>query len=245
MSGDKEFFADRLPKAVLEWFGRDVANDERYIFPIGETSPIGWGVVEDLFSYSDDVSSLFDDRGFFHIGSNIYGSSVCISLRKIDFGKVYYFDNEHRSSWEDSVFESFDSLDSDVAEYLEKRKAGKLGSGISGEDDYYFVAASLGEFFECCVVDSLEGSFELSSDEDSVYRAIENFDSDFLLRLVKGNPGWRNQFGATASELAAAEGYFNSLKLLVENGAGTDKCLRFARNNDQKDIVEYLLSRGV
>ncbi|MCP4326543.1 MAG: SMI1/KNR4 family protein [Alteromonadales bacterium] len=235
-----------LPKDYLDWLNRtSKESDARCTFPIGEVSPLEKGVVEDFISIADDVLSRFDgDNLLLHFGSNIYGSTVCLSLNKNDYGYIYYYDNEERLFWGKSNFERFNPMPSQISDFLEARENEELSQNKLSLKNYYHVANSLKGFFAICTEYQLD-EYEDTDNENELYDALENCNELFLSELIVKNPEWKNEFGITLTQICACDGLLDSLTFLVEKGVSTEKCLKFSRSNNQKKIEEYLLLNNI
>ncbi|MBF8999696.1 hypothetical protein [Vibrio nitrifigilis] len=224
-------------KENLKRYGRNV-----FYFPINELSPFDEGVVEDFY-LDNEVDYIDSDKGFVFIGSNIFGSGVCVSIKNNDFGHVYYYDNEYRASWDNEQFERFGNKNEKINNYIKNRS--KLNNK-SGFDDYYYIADSLSEFFQLCKIYEGDNSSTIDDESDeSIYEAIENCDINYLGEFLKANPRWKSKFDFTLAEIASSTGKLDTLKYLLEQGASPGRCLKFARNNNKLDIVDYLTSIGI
>ena len=86
------------------------------------------------------------------IGDNQMGAMFWLMCTGQNAGCVYMHDQEQRSEWPDEQFaEWFPSLSSDIKEYLELRKQGKLPKKPTGFEHVYLLSKTFTEF-----IDSLE-----------------------------------------------------------------------------------------
>jgi len=248
---DKNVLIDMLPQDFIVWLNRvseEEAVEEDYCshFPIGELSPLEVGDITRFVTKGDDLITKFDNNNLlFHFGSNFWGSTVCMSLHKNDYGYIYYHDNEEKRLWSRSAFESYITLPSNVPAYLDARENNTLPKNILGLDDFYYVADSFEDFLSICEDYTLDDDEEPSEEDKLIIAALENCNKQFLVNFIRKQPEWENENGMSLAMLCSAIGFLDSLKFLIERGVNTNKCLFCSRSNKQKQIEEYLLSVGV
>lgn len=248
ISSQKELF-EKLPDEFCAWLKRLSKKDDfRCTFPINEVSPLEKGIVEDFIFSKDDVFSQFDPvKMLVHFGSNIYGSTVCISLNMNDYGYIYYYDNEERLFWPTKTFESFSAVAPQIKFFLEARDRGELPENELGQKNFYRVAKSFKQFLAVCSVYQLNDGVDddFTDEEKFIYDALDNFDVQTIKEFVLTHPNWKNEYGDSLTQICAADGLLEPLKLLVSQGESVEGCMKFARNNKQKEIEEYLISKRI
>ena len=75
------------------------------------------------------------------------GNCLYISLRKVDFGSIYFLDYQQRECWDDEQFYSmFENLAPDIEGYLDRRRNGLVPEQDVEMSSVFVVAASVDDF---------------------------------------------------------------------------------------------------
>lgn len=162
MNVTKESLISLFPQEFLIWMSRDTKKyDSRCTFPIEEISPFSEGIIEDFVNIDDDILLKYDnEKNILHFGSNIYGSTVCISLGDKNYGFIFYYDNEERCLWSDEQFSFIKTKPKNLQKYLEMRSKEQSQSKSLALSSYYLVASNFNEFQSKCVSYNLDESSE-------------------------------------------------------------------------------------
>jgi hypothetical protein len=251
MNVTKESLISLFPQEFLIWMSRDTKKyDSRCTFPIEEISPFSEGIIEDFVNIDDDILLKYDnEKNILHFGSNIYGSTVCISLGDKNYGFIFYYDNEERCLWSDEQFSFIKTKPKNLQKYLEMRSKEQSQSKSLALSSYYLVASNFNEFQSKCVSYNLDESSESTLSQKNLYDALEVFDESFLKKEILANPNWKDKFNyksrATLTQLCASLGYLDTFVFLVQNKLSAEKCLKAARNNGHKNIEAYIISNDL